>query len=269
MNHDVLRDATGRPKSPTPRIGVTQKCDAAIDQSWNTKAPSMDGVILFTRNPDQNGFSFKSRNLQTPHIVHIRLSGWEGTDLEPGGMSLKDKLAWVQKYIRDGFDQKHLVLNFDPVIPNGNGIAKLASAIKACMDAGLLPGTRARLSVLKEYGCIKEQLKAIGKKPFYPDFRVFPNSQELNGLTKNLKNRGIRFEICACDGLLQKSSHLFIKRSCVSRLDLELMGLDTSSLNGYYPTRRPDGCRCLPKTELSQQSCGNKCVCCPYKNNHD
>lgn len=255
------------PRFNIPRIGVTQKSDAAQNMDWLRQVPDLDGVILFTREPNMD-FSFRSRNLQKPRIVHIRLSGWEGSRLQPGGMSLRDKIAWTARYLRDGFEPELLVLDFDPVVPDKNGLARFQTALDGCLKAGILPGARARIHVLKEYGCIKDELDAQRKKPFYPDFRVFPEENELARVAKAVRGKGLRLEVCSCDFLPDRYPDLFVKRSCISKLDYHLMGLDFPEMQEYYVRRHPDGCRCMPKIELSAGPCPNRCTTCPYRENH-
>lgn len=232
------------------RIGITERGDAALDQSWRLKASSVDGMILITKAPHILAENIPS--LPKNSIIHCTITGLGMTDLEPG-VTLPSTTIPAYHRLVAALGSERVVLRIDPIIPHGEYLEL------ACSIAGETHG-RLRVSFIDAYPHVKARLAAGGLDPReifpYDGFHA-PADMRFEALGKIISAARVSsIEICGepdmpCTG-------------CVSARDLTAMGLGVSTLSGNTGHQRTT-CACLAeKTELLSQRkpCGHRCVYC-------
>lgn len=259
------------------RIGITERGDAGWNLCWHQtlkNSVSYDGAVLITKyitNPfieavmDLYGSGF-------PLVVHVTVTGWGGTFIEPGIHDYHTQLTNAKKLCDIGFPVKNLVIRVDPIWPTAGGLKKALEVIEEAKSINLLSDdgkmARMRISILDEYKHVKERIKAAGYKPIYGD-RVYPPYEMIKNTAAMLKTAGIPFETCAEETLAKLYPGLAKIRGCVSETDLALMGLDAREIKNMCENmQHKSGCHCLScKSELLNKKgqCPTKCIYCYWK----
>lgn len=254
------------------KIGFTERGDAGRDLSWVAKcaARQVDGAVVITKtlfdpcaqeilNLHRSGF---------PLILHATCTGWGGSVVEPHVWEYRKQLDAVQRLVGAGFPTKNIVLRIDPIFPTGSGIDRVLELISAAKAMGLIGGSspvRLRVSVLDEYKHVKQRFTDIGFGPIYGDAFYAPDRM-MADVARALRSTGLRFETCAETKLAAMAPDVFVPRGCLSRTDLDIMGLDYDK--AFVNPQGRSGCLCLGcKTELlaRREQCPNRCAYCYWK----
>ncbi len=249
------------------KIGITERGDAGIDLSWVSKADTVDGIILITKNLTES-FCQKVLDLYNRGykiIIHCTCTGYGHTELEPNVPDYRTQLKSLKNMIDRGFPAENCVLRIDPIFPSGKGMERVCKVLDYFIQ--LNTGVkRIRISLVDEYKHVKERYKQHGWSPLYGD--NFGPSYEQKQLAANILNSySFQYELCAEDDFLKMLNNGQII-GCVSTKDLHIMGIPTKS-TGINPQNRK-GCHCLDcKTELltERKQCPHQCVYCFWKSN--
>lgn len=249
------------------KIGITERGDAGIDLSWVSKADTVDGMILITKNLTES-FCQKVLDLYNRGykiIIHCTCTGYGHTELEPNVPDYRTQLKSLKNMIDRGFPAENCVLRIDPIFPSGKGMECVCKVLDYFIQ--LNTGVkRIRISLVDEYRHVKERYKQHGWNPLYGD--NFGPSHEQKQLAANILNSySFQYELCAEDDFLKMLNNGQII-GCVSAKDLHIMGIPAKS-TGINPQNRK-GCHCLDcKTELltERKQCPHQCVYCFWKSN--
>ena len=222
--------------------------------------------------------------MNKPSVLHLTVTGWGGTELEPGVCYPTEMFLKIKDLIEAGYPKERIVLRIDPIIPTWEGCSKLYYMA----DMGLAWGiTRFRSSVMQLYKHSAERLQntsywdeinSVYKSNFWPDVSILLKgmtfteriSSTINTLRKDaLEEWGITdisFESCATKLLIDCG---FENRGCMSDKDLLLNGLDSNTLNVPQGNQRTS-CMCLMKHQLipggyKRGRCPNRCAYCYLK----
>lgn len=249
------------------KIGITERGDAGINLAWSEKMDTVDGAVLITKNITE-AFQEAVLNCEKPVIVHCTCTGHGGTILEPNVPDYKTQLNNLKNLIDRGFPADRCVLRIDPIFPSWDGIKKVHDVLTyfGSLHTGV---ERIRVSVVDEYRHVKERYLEKGISPLYgEDFQA--NSSQLSLVIENLAMYPQVYELCAENKLwqqsLEKYPFLFKVTGCISKKDLDLMGIPYTDMD-VNPQKR-SGCHCLScKTELltERKPCPNQCLYCFWR----
>lgn len=221
------------------KIGITERGDAGLDQSWRNA--QVDGMILITKAPHLIS------DVPENAIIHCTITGYGGTKLEPGVAKPSITIQAAYKHLST-LGHKRTVLRVDPIIPTDKGIEKALSLIEGW------PG-RVRISFLDLYPHVIKRLSGIGWMLPWGTFNA-PLEMRLEAYNE-IKEICPQVEVCGepdfpCTG-------------CVSQLDLDALGLKSDAA-GLSHQRM--ACACLGlKTELlsNRRQCKHGCLYCYWK----
>ena len=250
------------------KIGITEYGDAGVDLRWENKLHNLDGVILITKNMNDTFISKVLQHIQEiPIIVHCTCTGWGSSIMEPNVPDYKTQLNQLQKIINAGFPAERVVLRIDPVFPTDKGIKRIKDMLAYYHMLNLPEDKiRYRISIVDEYPHVRERYKKLGFTPMY-NGNFCPSYKQIDLVGTELSTLGYHFDTCAEDILASKFHDTFSIKGCISRTDLEIMGIQYDNSLFENPQKRT-GCHCLScKTELlrPKQKCPHNCLYCFWK----
>lgn len=247
------------------KIGITEYGDAGRDLRWFSKMHSVDGAVLITKTITKT-FGETLLTVQKPVILHATCTGWGGSYMEPHVYEYSDTLTAVQRLIQRGFPRERIVIRIDPIIPIDEGLERCRKVLEG-VEKIFGCDTRIRVSIMDEYPHVRAR---IGRS-LYNNCFTAPEHM-MKAAAAVLNNFAFTYETCAEDrfvGMLKKG----VVRGCISRMDLELMGISADGYMTENPQHR-SGCHCLScKTELLRPDaigvkvnpCPNGCLYCFWK----
>lgn len=235
------------------RIGITERGDGGLDQSWRVKLhkKEVDGAIVITKAPHL------IESIPDNVVLHCTITGFGGFWPEPNVINPGTAIEAYYKLINK-YGGERVVLRIDPIIPYW-GWESVAIAIKEKFARG-----RVRISFLDLYNHVKQKLKdnwAI--KDSSPDMWDFMHKDApLHApLTK-------RFSIWESMGKPEVCGEPNMEcTGCVSERDVIAMGLNPLNLSGGKGKQR-SACKCIAeKTELltNKKRCLHGCLYCYWQ----
>lgn len=256
------------------KIGITERGDASINTIWYprliTQNNEFDGVILITKHITVDFIDrvMRLHKADRKLIIHATCTGWGKSVIEPNVPDFKTQLEMLNMLVSMGFPLKQCVLRIDPIIPTDQGLQVVKSVIDYAEKSGILTEARIRVSVLDEYRHVKERLRALGYKSFYPDNQFQASEKQMKAIAELLASTGYQFHTCAENKLAKYAPEgVFIQSGCISKFDLDILGIPVPDDLKENPQNRY-GCHCLScKTELlmGKGQCPHKCVYCYWK----
>ena len=222
------------------KIGVTERGDAALDQSWVEKAKDFDGLVLITKAPH------KLPKIPDNAIVHCTITGFGGTVLEPGVEPTEVTIPTYHKIV-DEIGPQRTVLRIDPIIPTEKGLERSRKVFYETRS-------RVRISFIDVYRHIQLRFEKAGLPPIPSDSFHFPL-----WIRKQTMKLFPHAEICGEPGLKCVG--------CISTKDLDALGLEKRNLPKKVSTQR-EACTCLAvKTEMLERrgQCAHGCLYCYWK----
>ena len=224
------------------RIGITERGDAALDQSWRNKLHTVDGAILVTKAPHKLGV------VPNNCIVHCTITGLGNTAWEPNVAPPRITLD-AYNYLVDVIGPERTVLRIDPITAHHFDLAK------AVIEKAI---SRVRISFLDCYNHVRERVRTRIPQEVrqLPDMH-YTRDQRTNML-RSLSKIYSDIEICGEPGM--------INTGCVSKRDLVALGLPIPDLT--HTSKQRYHCNCIAaKTELlnNRKPCTHNCVYCYWK----
>ncbi len=231
------------------KIGVTERGDGGLDQSWREKLDRVAGAIIITKAPQL----LLAEGLPDRVMVHCTITGWGGSIIEPNVAPAEETIkAYWQLVERYGGER--VVLRIDPIILIYSGVNGLARAEDVFTDRR----GRVRISFMDIYPHVRNRFNAAGLSlNFVQDFHF------ALGLRKKAAQSFPGAEVCAEPG--------FACTGCVSERDLKAMGIEGQ----FDPDTRGwqrKLCQCAAgKTELltKKEPCPHRCLYCYWKFSED
>lgn len=224
------------------RIGITERGDGGIDQSWLKRMDQVDGAIIITKAPHLINLETLPGNT----VVHCTITGLGGSFIEPGVCKTGDAIeSWTR--IKEEIGPERTVLRVDPIIPRYWNVQE---RVIRCAS----PEDRVRISFVDMYSHVKRRFQKhgidIGQADLHSDIVVRERIVHEIGRWS--------LEICGEPGLGCTG--------CVSGRDLAAMGI-TESPSGRKSMQRPSCCCIAEKVELlsSRHSCRHGCLYCYWK----
>ena len=258
------------------KIGITEAGDAGWDLSWYDKmmkTQSLAGVVLITKALWKPEFQQKALALfqSKPVIVHCGITGWGGTNMEPGTKNADETLIALRKFIDSGFPVANIVLRIDPIFPTAEGIQKACDVLK--LASHIVPDvTRIRISIYDDYHKARAEIMSRGYRPIDENTKWKneterrPTDTQANAVASALLRfypHG-QFDVCAEPELEKIYPNNFHWTGCISPTDCQIMNLPVPQ-DASVNRQNRYGCQCLQvKTELlsKKQRCPNNCAYC-------
>jgi len=223
-------------------IGITERGDPAFDLNWIPWVSKGRPAIIISKNPVAICKYLAQMN-DINVIVHVTITGYGGTDLEPG--VIKSEAAF-DGYLRliGLLGHNRVVLRVDPIIPTAAGHWVAEQLIKQAI-------TRVRISFLDMYDHVRERfiredmdvLKYGFHAPLVLRHKIW---SELG-----------RPEICGEPDLPSTG--------CISDLDCQILGV--SPIDILFKQRTTCACKGNKRELLSsQKQCKHGCLYCYWKN---
>lgn len=238
------------------KIGITERGDAGLNLSWEKKLGTVDGAILITKNLNDAFIKAAIRN-QEKLIIHVTMTGYGGTSLEPNVPTFEWTNTQIEKLFERGFDPARVVVRIDPIIPTAKGL-EVFERVYLSVSCRV---SRIRISVLDMYPHVRERFTSA-RLPLPYDNKFSASAAQFASLDEMLLRYGdSQFEACA-EPRLKNVSHC----GCISEKDLILLGIYTEdTAPGGYQRK---GCLCLGcKVELLErkEQCPHNCLYCYWK----
>lgn len=247
------------------RIGITDEFDASLDLSiFDRLCPLMN--IIITRDISNIQFRYLLVKHQQNIILHLVISGWGGTPVEPNIPDIRKTYGYLQSLITEGFDPSHIVLRIDPIIPNDAGFQLLPKLLDVFSQ---FPITRLRYKILTQTNNVINrhswfQACMFMGNPYYSESRntVFYGAPEW--LRKKvyaiLDSYAWKFSIESCDRYDTVDNPHNI--ACISHRDLRILGINDADIKFTYKKNK---CHC-PENRTSLQN--QTYTQCPFRCTH-
>jgi DNA repair photolyase len=194
-------------------------------------------------------------------ILHLTVTGFGGSRIEPFVPTVEDTHSKLVKLINAGFPVSHIVIRVDPIVPTERGMNTALDVIAAFGGLGI---KRLRFSFLDNYKHVKSRFSKEGIPELYNGEFHAPLEERLSCAKKIEEiahDAGFEsIEVCGEPGIESIS--------CLSQKDIDILGLtDKITLDGSAEQR--DSCGCpANKTELLKirpHQCEHKCLYCYWK----
>lgn len=194
-------------------------------------------------------------------ILHLTVTGFGGTRIEPLVPSLEQTYKKFLQLIEQGFPIKQVVLRVDPIVPSQRGIDTAISVLKRFEGLGI---SRVRISFLDNYSHVRERFKAENIDVLYNGkfhAPLYLRTKYLEKITDAAKGLGFdNIEIC---GEPQMESI-----PCLSQRDIDILGLsDEIKLIGSAEQR--GACKCPSNKyeilKVKPHRCENSCLYCYWR----
>lgn len=242
-------------------IGTTETYDPSYDYSWTSNLKPVN--IIITKNlTDKMIECLNSTECRSSCILHLTVTGWGGNKyMEPG---VKDTLWSYNQYkklISYGFEESHVVLRVDPILPTHLGINVAKLVLDTFSDTNII---RVRVSSLDMYNHVKDRIRLMGFDPPYESFHA-PKDMllALDDMLNSYSSR-YEFESCAEAGRLRVPYRV----GCVSEKDVDIIN-PKFKVDLIGESRQRSTCLC-PKNKVQiiktkPRRCPNKCIYCYWK----
>lgn len=244
------------------KIGVTERGDAGLDLSWETKLNGLSAAILITKNITPHFRAAVLRNMRRHNLIlHCGCTGWGHSPVEPNVPYTTEQLAALDDLIQFGFPVEQTVLRIDPILPIPSGLQAANNVLNIASKYDWFKAIRIRISIMDDYAHVKRRFQNAGYATVYPGQAKFASPEQFEAVKRLCAGYPDKiFETCAETGL---NGPQFRHTGCVSEADLSIFGLTPES-SGQNPQNR-NGCLCLScKTELlsHKSQCPHKCLYC-------
>ena len=270
-------------------IGMTEAGDAGLDLNWlnrlqnnlNAWNKPLDnacyaGAILITKAGHRPQFQNAVKQLNLPCIIHFDCTGWGNTPMEPNAPNYVELIDSIRHFITEGFPAERCVLRIDPIFPNRDGL-NMATNVLRYAEIMLPDVKRVRISIYDDYHKSREEIIRRGYPPI-DGITKWKNELERRPTPAQVRMVGealidlwpdFHFEVCAEPELANAYPDHFTWSGCLSKTDLDLMGIPLPDGIGVNGQNR-FGCRCLTmKRELldKKMRCPNNCAYCYWGRN--
>ena len=193
-------------------------------------------------------------------ILHLTITGFGSTRIEPFVPSPQTTLEKLQKLIDGGFPTDHIVLRVDPIVPTIKGLNTATSVLRLFRGLGI---KRVRISFLDNYKHVRERFKDVGVELYNGEFHA-PLKERLKCLT------AIKYcvEECGYESVEACGEPGIESIPCLSQKDIDILGLtDDITLEGSKGQRNSCHCPSNKKEllKIKPHKCNNGCLYCYWK----
>jgi hypothetical protein len=243
------------------KVGITEANDPLFDRSWERWAlTERQPTILITKNIKLLLERYPNMLTQQNILVHATITGYGGTFMEPGVPKPAETLAALSSIK----SKERVVIRIDPIIPLAQFVKQSQSVFTRCTDMGY---KRFRISVMDLYPHVLKRLEAYHSLSYdLKQMYQWDLSHALGEHKDYMVHAPLQFR--------QQIVDLFpganccgepgipCTEGCVSRTDLELMGIHPEQR--YVKNQQRPFCMCLGiKKELCRHHvCEGNCLYC-------
>ena len=255
-------------------VGFTEAGDPAQQQNWANSAieRKLGGVVCITKNPLACWDDLaRLRKANIPVILHATVTGWGGTQMEPGAPHPAAAITAAAALAKAGL-VRSVILRIDPIIPTPEGCDRAVWVARLGWRLGL---KQVRFSLLHLYAHRRQEvlaalseeskahlLQAYGKK-------TRPSAKYAEAVARRLDplaKAGVSFSACATEEIKRD----YIKHcGCIDTDDLTILGIEANEIKKLERNKQGrKGCACLAlKNELlnTKKQCAHKCAYCYWK----
>lgn len=240
-------------------IGVTETSDPCFhldlfDNLYNAN-------IIITKNLT-NQLIEKLVEHKDKCILHMTVTGFGGSKIEPFVPKPEKNLTQVRTLIDKEFPVEQIVLRIDPIMVTEKGADTALGVLEMFKDIGI---KRVRVSFMDMYNHTKERFKENNISLPYETFHA--NESIRKHVFKILYTEALEmgYEIVQTCG-----EPGFENTPCISQMDVDILGLtDSIKLEGKKEQRTSCGCpankRQLISWEKSKIKCSHNCLYCYMK----
>lgn len=248
-------------------IGITETYDPCFVPDWETRL--LDANIIISKELSDEMIE-KLLITQDRVIFHHTVTGFGGSEFEPGVKTPEFEFAQFKKLIERGFPISHYVLRVDPILcfsvkhmKNVLNVLDMWKDFMKTQDTKL----RCRVSIVDMYDHVRKRIKEqinfdVPWSGFHADKVVFEY------VNNRLKQYTDTFEFEACAETQQRMPSDFIHYcGCASFADLLILGKDVSEY-GYPDKKQRQECQCLAKKQILSVKpgrCAHQCLYCFWK----
>lgn len=234
------------------KIGITERSDPSINNTWIKNINNVDAAILITKRLTKP-FIDEIIKVKEKIILHHSITGYGSiVPIEPNIYNHKIAFEALDYLIHKGFKKEQIVIRVDPIIPTEKYFKLSKIIFEKAIEKKY---TRLRFSFMDMYKHVQNRFleNSLTLEPF--------NISECINDIVQFKNK-IQLECCC-----EKIDGGF-NLGCVSIKDLEILGLNQNEIKTSSFKQRPL-CSCLPKIELldveQKQRCPLRCIYCYWK----
>ena len=237
-------------------VGITETGDIAFDLKAFDRLHAAN-IIITKRLTDM--VIEKLVQHKDKCILHLTVTGWGGTKVEPLVPTTAWSRAQLTKLLQAGFPVSQVVLRIDPVILTNEGVGRLSHVLTLFEDSGI---KRYRVSYIDMYRHAKVRFNEAGIELPHETFHAPMELRKkfTNQLVALGKETGFDLELCGEPGIPSTP--------CVSQKDVDLLGLTGQViLRGKADQRDACGCPANKRQILTRRPgrCANRCLYCYWK----
>lgn len=205
-----------------------------------------DALLIITKNIDNKDLSDFLLDVRRITILHVTITGYGGSLLEPGVSIPFKTISALNKLIENGFPVEQIVLRIDPIIPTKIGMWFVEQIIKLS-NKNI---NRLRFSFIDNYKHVNNLL----------------NWQCFNAPLQNQNMALKRLYFLWEDKYLEACGELSLRENtgCISVRDYDILGMKRPEIIELKGQRKSCMCLSTKKELLVKQKCPNKCVYCYY-----
>lgn len=244
-------------------IGITETSDPCFhldifDNLYNAN-------IIITKNLTNKMIEKLIEN-KDKCILHMTVTGFGKTKIEPFVPTPEKNLVQIQTLIEKGFPVEQIVLRIDPIMVTQKGTDTALGVLDMFKDTGI---KRVRISFMDMYNHVKERFTENNIKLPYETFHANENIRKHVFKIMHTEALEMGYEIVQTCG-----EPGFESTPCISQMDIDILGLsDSITLEGNKEQRTHCGCpsnkRQLISWEKSRIKCGHNCLYCYMKDNKE
>lgn len=249
------------------QIGITETFDPCFVPDWETKL--LDANIIISKELTDEMIE-KLLIVQDKVIFHHTVTGFGGTEFEPGVKLPEVEFVQFKKLIERGFPLSHYVLRVDPILCFSESHMKTVLVVLDMWKSYLITQDttlRCRISIVDIYDHVRQRLKdeanfEVPWQGFHAPKVVFDH------VINSLKPYTDIFDFEACAETQQRMPSDFIHYcGCASYADLMLLDKEISEY-GYPEKGQRKECMCLAKKQIlgvKPGRCQHRCAYCFWK----
>jgi hypothetical protein len=234
------------------RIGITEGGDCANSNLWVKWVSEGKPAILITKDPKKLYNKIKELNVPYNIIVHLTVTGYGGSIVEPNVPAAEESIEYVYKFV-ELLGPDRTVLRIDPILSVDEYLRKSFNILKTVKSHLGENMCRIRISFYDDYQHSHKRLADSGVHVGQCSFHMPIETR------KRIWKAFGEPETCAEEGMLSTP--------CISIKDCEILNVEPGDTTSHQRKH----CKCLSnKHELIpiKKQCAHKCLYCFWKDDY-
>ena len=236
-------------------IGITETYDPCFDYSWVDNLRPVN-IIITKSLTDKLIDTLVTEECMRTCILHMTVTGWGGSNIEPGVGGFLWSRNQYYKLIDRGFNSDRVILRVDPIIPTSEGISLFELVLRAFTITKI---STVRVSIIDMY---RHVIDRMGDEA---PFKSFQAPEEMIKEVDNMLNKwSYRYDFVSCaEPKLTNTRRV----GCVSIEDINRIPDSGVTLEGS--SRQRSECLCpRNKVNIIKRKPGrypHKCIYCYWR----